>query len=88
MTDPEPSCPGCGQPPKFQLGDQAFCGNDGCHVLMWNPTMTLDQLAADVQLIDPPDLGRPCPRCGAVSHHPTDQAQGYCGRCHDWTMNP
>lgn len=26
-----------------------------------------------------------CPRCGAVSHHPTDKAEGYCGRCHDWT---
>jgi ribosomal protein S27AE len=26
-----------------------------------------------------------CPRCGAVSHHPTDVAEGYCGRCHDWT---
>lgn len=26
-----------------------------------------------------------CPRCGAVSHHPDDVAQGYCGRCHDWT---
>jgi len=26
-----------------------------------------------------------CPRCGAVSHNPTDQAEGYCGRCHDWT---
>jgi ribosomal protein S27AE len=26
-----------------------------------------------------------CPRCGAISAHPTDIAQGYCGRCHDWT---
>ena len=26
-----------------------------------------------------------CPRCGAVSHNPTDAVQGYCGRCHDWT---
>jgi len=26
-----------------------------------------------------------CPRCGAMSHHPTDAAEGYCGRCHDWT---
>jgi hypothetical protein len=26
-----------------------------------------------------------CPRCGAVSHHPRDLAEGYCGRCHDWT---
>jgi hypothetical protein len=26
-----------------------------------------------------------CPRCGAVSHHPRDHAECYCGRCHDWT---
>lgn len=26
-----------------------------------------------------------CPRCGATSHHPQDAAEGYCGRCHDWT---
>lgn len=27
-----------------------------------------------------------CPLCGAVSHHPVDREQGYCGRCHDWTV--
>src|SRR4051812_27278203 len=26
-----------------------------------------------------------CPRCGATSHHPLDEAEGYCGACHDWT---
>ena len=26
-----------------------------------------------------------CPRCGATSHHPVDEAEGYCGRCNDWT---
>lgn len=26
-----------------------------------------------------------CPRCGAASHNPTDIAEQYCGRCHDWT---
>jgi ribosomal protein S27AE len=29
-----------------------------------------------------------CPRCGAVSHHPQDVLEGYCGRCHDWTAPP
>lgn len=29
-----------------------------------------------------------CPCCGAVSHHPTDLEQGYCGRCHWWTGDP
>jgi hypothetical protein len=23
-----------------------------------------------------------CPRCGAVSHNPHDEANRYCGRCH------
>jgi hypothetical protein len=23
-----------------------------------------------------------CPRCGAVSHHPKDITERYCGRCH------
>jgi hypothetical protein len=26
-----------------------------------------------------------CPDCGVTSYHPTDVAEGYCGRCHDWT---
>lgn len=26
-----------------------------------------------------------CPRCGRVSQHPTDAAEGYCGACHAWT---
>lgn len=27
-----------------------------------------------------------CPRCGAVTHHPMDVHEGYCGACHDWTL--
>lgn len=26
-----------------------------------------------------------CPRCERVSHHPADDAAGYCASCHDWT---
>lgn len=35
------------------------------------------------------DSGRSitCPRCGMTSHHPTDIREGYCGQCHDWTMD-
>jgi hypothetical protein len=29
-----------------------------------------------------------CPRCGTPSHHPEDERQGYCGRCHWWTSDP
>ena len=28
-----------------------------------------------------------CPRCGMVSHNPTDKAEGYCGNCCDWTLH-
>lgn len=27
-----------------------------------------------------------CPECGAVSYHPEDVRQGYCGRCHAFTV--
>jgi hypothetical protein len=26
-----------------------------------------------------------CPRCGAISCHPDDVREGYCGACHAWT---
>ena len=26
-----------------------------------------------------------CPCCGAVSYHPVDLEQGFCGRCRWWT---
>jgi len=29
-----------------------------------------------------------CPCCAAVSYHPRDFEQGYCGRCHWWTGDP
>jgi ribosomal protein S27AE len=28
-----------------------------------------------------------CPACGAVSSHPKDIKEGYCGRCHAWTAD-
>lgn len=39
-----PNCPLCGQPPKFVLAGavQAFCGNDTCDLILWNPSETLD----------------------------------------------
>lgn len=35
--------------------------------------------------LPPPATRVRCPRCGMVSAHPTDAAEGYCGACHDWT---
>lgn len=31
---------------------------------------------------------RKCPRCGTVTHHPKDLAEGYCARCHAFTGAP
>lgn len=39
------NCPGCGEPPELLIGDrQAFCGNDDCRLLMWDPAKTLDEM--------------------------------------------
>ena len=52
-TEPQGfSCPGCGQAPTIALDQQAFCGNDGCAVMAWNPTRTLAELAEDIQHVD------------------------------------
>lgn len=29
-----------------------------------------------------------CPRCGTTSYNPTDVIEGYCGNCHDRTVEP
>jgi hypothetical protein len=34
------------------------------------------------RVVPPFDSRFVCPRCGAVSHHPTDAAERYCGACH------
>jgi hypothetical protein len=26
-----------------------------------------------------------CPKCSMTSYHPEDEAQGYCGNCHEFT---
>jgi hypothetical protein len=51
-TDDEPigmACPECGEPPRMVLpgGTQAFCGNDGCRILLWDPTQTRAEMAAE-----------------------------------------
>ncbi len=40
-----PCCPLCDEPPIWVLGGgtQAFCGNDDCPQLTWNPVVSLDQ---------------------------------------------
>jgi hypothetical protein len=56
MTSHTPAglaCPGCGHAAQFTVGDrQAFCGNDGCKILMWDPAKSIAELADDMQVID------------------------------------
>jgi ribosomal protein L37E len=64
----------------------------------WNPTITAEVVrmapittgtaGRDAPRIDPTSRRFVCPRCGAVSYHPADKAEGYCGRCHDYTGEP
>ena len=37
-----PGCPWCGGPPLLVMGGgtQAFCGNDDCDCLTWDPSKT------------------------------------------------
>jgi hypothetical protein len=48
-----PACPFCGQPPVFLLGGgtQAFCGNDDCTLLTWNPSLSLDENLLDAGVV-------------------------------------
>ena len=39
-----PRCPVCSHLPMMMFGGgtQAFCGNDDCNILMWDPSKSLD----------------------------------------------
>jgi hypothetical protein len=47
-------CPGCGEQPVLLMGGgtQAFCGTDDCPWFTWDPTKTIEQLLAEVKVID------------------------------------
>jgi hypothetical protein len=51
------ACPHCGGPPVLLLdeGRQAFCGNESCAVMTWNPTETAEELEANRKDIDLPE---------------------------------
>lgn len=50
---PTSRCPRCGFPPAMQLDpEQAFCSNEACDVLAWNPAKTREELEGDVTVID------------------------------------
>lgn len=51
-----PTCPGCDSPPLggdlAQLIYPAFCPNQACRVVSWNPEQTLAELAAEINYLD------------------------------------
>lgn len=53
-----PGCPLCGHPPRFTVGTtQAFCGNDDCNLIMWNPMASLDENLTDADVVRFPGEG-------------------------------
>jgi hypothetical protein len=47
-----PDCPLCGRPPQLIAGaTQAFCGNDACTLLCWDPTLSLDANLLDAGVV-------------------------------------
>lgn len=61
MTAPAtPRCPQCGHLPMMVLGGgtQAFCGNEDCSTLTWNPSHSLDENLLNTNFIRlPPPFG-------------------------------
>ena len=51
-----PLCPQCDSPPCMVLGGdpptQAFCGNDDCSTLCWNPTHSIDENLLDTNFVE------------------------------------
>ena len=49
-----PDCPFCGHPPAmvFGGGSQAFCGNEDCTLLKWDPSLSLDENLLDAKMIN------------------------------------
>ncbi len=50
-------CPGCKQPPMMAFATQAFCGNDECRIMTWDPTSSMDENLDDMGVIDIPTFG-------------------------------
>lgn len=51
-------CPGCGQPPQLAFETQAFCGTEGCRIVTWNPTLTLDENLDSYKTVELPPFGQ------------------------------
>lgn len=67
-----------------KAGHRGHASYEGCRqAMVQEAEEQLQRIEAGVRY--PPESSFTCPRCGAVSRLPEDLAQGYCGRCHDWT---
>ena len=53
---PSPLCPGCGGYPdpvlKKVISIPWFCTSDSCHVLSWNPNLSIEEIGADIKMLD------------------------------------
>jgi hypothetical protein len=44
--------------PRFAIGPaQAFCGNDDCTLILWNPMLSLDENLLDAGVVRFPEEG-------------------------------
>ena len=66
-TLPTPHCPLCGHPPVMVFGTQAFCGNDDCILILWNPSVSLDENLLDAGVVQFP------PAEGDTDYRPGDE---------------
>jgi len=85
MPDPAPPLCACPTPETCREAGRCLvleCTNEPPPSdTEWQSVLTRVRAA----LQDWPALSITCPRCGRTSYHPKDIAEGYCGRCHDWT---
>ena len=53
-----PRCPLCWSEPAIVIpgGIQAFCGNEDCMLLCWNPSLTLEANLRDAGVVDLPPM--------------------------------
>jgi ribosomal protein S27AE len=55
----QPTCPWCGQLPFLGLDSQAFCGNNACAAITWNPRLTARELIENAHRIEDPFASSP-----------------------------
>ena len=51
-----PNCPLCSRPPVMAFGETAFCGNDGCTLFCWDPSVSLDANLMDAGVVKLPPM--------------------------------